>query len=44
MQEVFQMHFSLLNRMGEVSKSPYFLVVLRKGQYSVSVDRVPMVE
>lgn len=44
MQEVFQMHFSLLNRMGEVRKSPYSLVILREGQYSVSVDRVPLVE
>lgn len=44
MQEVFQMHFSLLNRMGEVRKSPYSLVILREGQYSVSVDKVPLIE
>jgi hypothetical protein len=44
MPETFQMHFALLNRVGEVRKSPYSLVILREGLYSVSVDKVPLIE
>jgi hypothetical protein len=44
MTETFQMHFALLNREGEVRKSPYSLVILREGLYSVSVDKVPLIE
>jgi len=44
MAEIFQMHFALLNRVGEVRKSPYSLVILREGLYSVSVDKVPLTE
>ena len=44
MPETYQMHFALLNRAGEVRKSPYSLVILREGLYSVSVDKVPLVE
>ena len=44
MPETFQMHFTLLNRVGEVRKSPYSLVILREGLYSVSVDKVPLIE
>ena len=38
------MPFGLLNRVGEVRKSPYSLVILREGLYSVSVDKVPLIE
>ncbi len=44
MPETFQMHFVLLNRTGEVRKSPFSLVILREGLYSVSVDKVPLIE
>jgi hypothetical protein len=44
MQEILQMHFTLLNRVGEVRKSPFSLVILREGLYSVSVDKVPLIE
>jgi len=44
MQEIFKMLFGLLNRVGEVRKSPYSLVILREGLYSVSVDKVPLIE
>ncbi|HEY4156262.1 MAG TPA: hypothetical protein VGM24_12565 [Puia sp.] len=40
----FQMHFPLLNRVGELRISPYSLVILREGLYSVSVDKVPLIE
>ena len=38
------MPFSLLNRIGEIRKSPYSLVILREGLYSVSVDKLPLIE
>jgi hypothetical protein len=44
MQQEFQLHFPLLNRIAKVRKSPYSLVILREGLYSVSVDRLPLVE
>jgi hypothetical protein len=44
MPETFQMHFALLNRAGEVRKSSFSLVILREGLYSVSVDKVPLIE
>jgi hypothetical protein len=44
MAETFQMHFALLNGVGEVRKSPYSLVILRERLYSVSVERVPLIE
>ena len=44
MQETFQIHFALLNRTGEVRESPFSLVILREGLYSVSVDKVPLIE
>jgi|SRR5580765_5601702 len=44
MQQEFQLHFPLLNRVGKVRKSPYSLVILREGLYSVSVDKLPLVE
>ena len=44
MQQEFQLHFPLLNRVGKIRKSPYSLVILREGLYSVSVDKLPLVE
>ena len=44
MQQEFQLHFPLLNRVAKVKKSPYSLVILREGLYSVSVDKLPLVE
>ena len=44
MQTEFQLHFPLLNRAAKVRKSPYSLVILREGLYSVSVDKLPLVE
>ena len=44
MQQEFQLHFPLLNRIAKVRKSPYSLVILREGLYSVSVDKLPLVE
>ena len=44
MNQEFQLHFPLLNRVAKVRKSPYSLVILREGLYSVSVDKLPLVE
>ena len=44
MQQEFQLYFPLVNRTATVRKSPYSLVILREGLYSVSVDRLPLVE
>jgi hypothetical protein len=44
MQQEFQLHFPLVNRVGKIKKSPYSLVILREGLYSVSVDRLPLIE
>ena len=44
MQQEFQLHFPLINRVAKIRKSPYSLVILREGLYSVSVDKLPLVE
>ncbi len=44
MQQEFQLYFPLLNRNAKIRKSPYSLVILREGLYSVSVDKLPLVE
>jgi hypothetical protein len=44
MSATFQLYFPLLNRTGEVIKSPYSLIILREGLYSVSVDKLPLTE
>jgi hypothetical protein len=44
MQQEFQLHFPIVNRIAKVRKSPYSLVILREGLYSVSVDKLPLVE
>jgi|SRR5664279_6094395 hypothetical protein len=44
MQQEFQLQFPIVNRIAKIRKSPYSLVILREGLYSVSVDRLPLVE
>jgi hypothetical protein len=44
MNQEFQLHFPLVNRVAKIRKSPYSLVILREGLYSVSVDKLPLVE
>jgi len=44
MQKEFQLHFPLVNRVAQIRKSPYSLVILREGLYSVSVDKLPLIE
>jgi len=44
MHESLHIHFPLLNRDAIVRKSSFSHVVLREGQYSVSVDRIPLTE
>jgi hypothetical protein len=44
MQQEFQLHFPLINRTAKIRKSPFSLVILREGLYSVSVDKLPLVE
>ncbi len=34
----------MINRIAEIKKTPYSLVILREGFYSVSVDRIPLIE
>ena len=44
MQIEFPLYFPLVNRTATIRKSPYSLVILREGLYSVSVDKLPLVE
>jgi hypothetical protein len=44
MQQEFQLHFPIVNRVAKIRKSPYSLVILREGLYSVSVDKLPLIE
>jgi hypothetical protein len=44
MQEEFQLYFPLLNKNAKIRKSPYSLVILREGLYTVSVDKLPLIE
>ncbi|HTB24676.1 MAG TPA: hypothetical protein VK711_04865 [Puia sp.] len=44
MQQEYQLHFPIVNRIAKVRTSPYSLVILREGLYSVSVDKLPLVE
>src|ERR1700712_2597332 len=44
MQQQFSLPFPMVNRTAEVKKSVYSLVILREGFYSVSVDRIPLIE
>ncbi len=44
MQQEFQLHFPIVNRVAKIRKSSYSLVILREGLYSVSVDKLPLIE
>jgi hypothetical protein len=44
MQQDFQLYFPVLNRSARIRKSSYSLVILREGLYTVSVDKLPLVE
>jgi hypothetical protein len=44
MQQEFQLHFPIVNKVAKIRKSPYSLVILREGLYSVSVDKLPLIE
>jgi len=44
MQQEYQLHFPIVIRIAKVRTSPYSLVILREGLYSVSVDKLPLVE
>src|SRR5215467_305069 len=44
MDQVFQIDVSSLHKHGQVRKSPFDLTILREGLFSVSVDRLPLIE
>jgi hypothetical protein len=44
MQHEFQLHFPLLNKVAKIRKSSFSLVILKEGLYSVSVNRLPLIE
>jgi hypothetical protein len=44
MDEIFQIDVSALHKSGQVKKAPYNLTILREGQFSVSVERLPLTE
>ena len=44
MDHVFEIKVALLPESGKVKKSGYDLILLRKGAFSVSVDRLPLIE
>ncbi len=44
MNEVFQINVAGLSKTGHVKKASYYLSILREGLFSVSVERLPLVE
>ena len=44
MNELFQIESEVETKNGQVRKTPFNLSILRKGLFSVSVDRLPLVE
>ena len=44
MDEIFQIDVKALHMSGQVKKTPYNLSILREGQFSVSVERLPLIE
>lgn len=44
MDEIFQIELPRLNKTGQVKKAPFYLSILREGLFSVSVERLPLVE
>jgi hypothetical protein len=44
MDEMFQINVAGLHKTGQVRKSLYHLSILREGLFSVSVERLPLIE
>jgi hypothetical protein len=44
MDKVFQIESAILNKKGEVLQTDFPLTILREGSFSISVDRIPLVE
>lgn len=44
MDDNFEISIPLLPRVGQVKKTGFSLILLRKGKFSVSVDRLPLIE
>lgn len=44
MEQSFQIYSALINRAGQVKKSTYNLTILRESLFSVSVDKLPLIE
>ncbi len=44
MSQEFTIHSVILNRTASIRKSDYFLSTLKEGLYSVSVERVPLIQ
>lgn len=44
MDEIFQIDVTGLGKVARVKKGSYFLSILREGLFSVSVERMPLVE
>lgn len=43
-EKVFQISLSLLNRTGQVKRSPFDLTILREMPFSVSIENLPLIE
>ena len=44
MDDMFQIEVTGLQKTGQVKKTSYDLSILREGQFSVSVERLPLIE
>lgn len=44
MEDNFQISIAGLNSTAQVKKTPYYLSMLREGKFSVSVERLPLIE
>lgn len=44
MDAIFQIPVARLHKTGGVKKSPFYLSILREGTFSVSVERLPLIE
>jgi len=44
MEQHFELELALLNKKAEVTKSAFALTIIRENMFSVSVDRLPLVE
>jgi hypothetical protein len=44
MDEKFQIDIARLHKTGDVKRAPFYLSILREGLFSVSVERLPLIE